>query len=135
MNSKGKTLFIVRGLPGSGKSTFAEMLAEKMVNWFEADMFFEHAGEYKFEPKRLPAAHGWCQLKVETAMQEGFETVVVSNTFTRESELAPYVELATKYGYKVVSTIVENRHGGCSVHDVPLHTMEAMEKRFSVKLR
>lgn len=129
-------LVILRGLPGAGKSSFAERVlrAQKMVNWFEADMFFEHAGEYKFSPDKLPAAHGWCQLKVRTAMNEGLELIVVSNTFTTEKEMAPYIQMATECNYRVTAIIVENRHGNKSVHNVPDETMQKMAARFTVKL-
>ena len=39
-----------------------------------------------------------------------YREIVVSNTFTMEWEMEPYYELAKKYGYKVFSIIVENRH-------------------------
>jgi hypothetical protein len=44
------------------------------------------------------------------------------------------LKLAQKYDYKVVSLIVENRHGNKSVHDVPDETIEKMKKRFEVSL-
>lgn len=130
-------LILLRGLPGAGKSTLAEIIlcAIRMQNWFEADMFFEHTGEYKFDPAKLPAAHGWCQLKTETAMQDHMEMIVVSNTFTTEKEMKPYLEMATRHGYTVVSIVVENRHGNKSIHGVPEETMTKMEARFQVKLK
>jgi hypothetical protein len=56
---------------------------------------------------------------------------------TSEKELAPYIELAQKYGYQIISLIVENRHGNKSVHDVPDETLDRMEVRLkgSIKLR
>lgn len=44
-------LFIIRGLPGSGKSMFARTIASSMDDTvhFEADMFFERDGEYRFD--------------------------------------------------------------------------------------
>jgi hypothetical protein len=48
--------------------------------------------------------------------------------------MKPYFELATKYGYKVFSVIVENRHGGHNVHGVPEESLEKMRNRFDVKL-
>jgi len=59
----------------------------------------------------------------------------VANTFTTDKEIKPYKELAERYGYMLMSIIVENRHGNKSIHGVPEETMEAMEKRFTVKLR
>jgi hypothetical protein len=60
--------------------------------------------------------------------------VAVSNTFTQEWEMKPYFELAKKYGYKVFSLIVENRHGGVNQHNVPEDKIEQMKTRFELKL-
>ena len=48
--------------------------------------------------------------------------------------MKPYYELAEKYGYAVFSLIVENRHGGKNVHNVPEETLEKMRNRFEIKL-
>jgi phenolic acid decarboxylase len=60
--------------------------------------------------------------------------VVVSNTFTQEWEMEEYYKLAERYGYRVHSLIVENRHGGVNEHGVPDDKLEQMRDRFSVKL-
>jgi hypothetical protein len=60
--------------------------------------------------------------------------VAVSNTFTQEWEMQPYYDLAAKYGYRVHSLIVENRHGGENSHGVPEEKLDQMEDRFEVKL-
>jgi hypothetical protein len=39
-----------------------------------------------------------------------------------------------KYGYRVFSIVVENRHGGKDIHNVPQDALDAMEKRFQLKL-
>jgi predicted kinase len=62
------------------------------------------------------------------------DKIVVSNTFTQEWELEKYFELAKKYGYKTFSIVVENRHGGTNVHEVPEEKLEQMRNRFSIKL-
>lgn len=49
--------------------------------------------------------------------------------------MKPYLDMAEIYGYRVVSLVVENRHGNSSVHGVPEETMKKMEDRFSIKLR
>ena len=63
-----------------------------------------------------------------------YPEIVVSNTFTQEWEMKAYMDLAAKYGYQVVSLIVENRHGNSSIHNVPDETIEKMKSRFEVKL-
>ena len=131
-----KVLYIVRGIPGSGKSTFAKSLGG---THFEADMFFMKDGEYKFDMFKLKDAHKWCQDSVNTAMilnttADLNKTIVVSNTFTQEWEMKPYFELAEVHGYKVFSIIIENRHGGVNEHNVPEEVLSSMKNRFEVKL-
>lgn len=133
-----KTLYLIRGLPGSGKSTFAKELARANPNCsvFENDSYHVMIGngEYHWKPENVQRAAEWCFCSAEFRMQDGYD-VIVSNTFTTEKEMKPYLELAKKYEYRVVSLIVENRHGNESVHNVPEETMQKMERRFSVKLR
>jgi hypothetical protein len=45
-----------------------------------------------------------------------------------------YYKLADKYGYRVYSLIVENRHGGVNEHGVPADKLEQMKNRFEIKL-
>jgi len=127
-----KILYIVRGIPGSGKSTFAKQLTS---NVFEADhYFYDNDGNYNFIPSEIKNAHKECNQFVKYAMESSIEKIAVSNTFTQEWEMEPYFELAKKYGYKVFTIIVENRHGGTNVHSVPEDKLEQMKNRFETKL-
>jgi predicted kinase len=126
-----KTLYIVRGIPGSGKSTFAKSLGGVH---FETDMYFMKNGEYNFDISQIKVAHEWCRESVEYEMAKYTPKVVVSNTFTQEWEMKPYFDLAEKYGYKVFSVIVENRHGGRNLHGVPDETLSKMKGRFEISL-
>jgi len=131
-----KTLYIVRGVPGSGKSTFAKSIGGIHI---EADQFFMLNGKYNFDITKIKLAHKYCQNQTEAWMktdgtQVNNNKIVVSNTFTQEWEMEPYFKLAEKYGYRVFSLIVENRHGGVNEHDVPEDKLELMKNRFEVKL-
>jgi tRNA uridine 5-carbamoylmethylation protein Kti12 len=132
-----KILYIVRGIPGSGKSTFAKTLGGIHI---EADQYFvDGDGNYKFDGFKIKLAHEYCRTQTETWMktdgtQVNVDKIVVSNTFTQEWEMEPYFELAKKHGYKVFTVIVENRHGGTNVHNVPEDKLEQMKNRFEVKL-
>lgn len=126
-------LIIVRGLPGSGKSTFAKSLGGEHI---ETDMFFvdRETGEYKFDATKLKLAHNWCAIQVQKAMVEDEPKIIVSNTFTQEWEMKTYYDLAKMHGYRVFSIIVENRHDGINEHNVPEEKLEQMKHRFQIKL-
>jgi tRNA uridine 5-carbamoylmethylation protein Kti12 len=136
-----KELILLRGLPGSGKSTTAKLLGagSSGTAHFEADMFFVRDGEYKFDATKIKDAHKFCQNSVERAMLLNIEllhnsTIIVSNTFTQEWEMEVYYNLAKKWGYRVTSLIVENRHEGVNIHGVPPEKLEQMKNRFEIKL-
>ena len=127
-----KVLYIVRGVPGSGKTTLAKQLT---ANVFEADhYFYDNDGNYNFVPSEIKEAHKECQQFVGLAMESGIPKIAVSNTFTQEWEMEPYFELAKKHGFKVFTIVVENRHGGVNQHGVPEDKIQIMKDRFEVKL-
>lgn len=127
------TLILLRGLPGSGKTSFAKTLNHN-GNHFEADMYFYKNEKYEFDVDNLIHAHNWCFNKTKTAIRNNEGVVVVSNTFTRKRELQNYIDLANEFNYKVISLIVENRHGRESIHNVPEETISKMKNRFDIEL-
>ena len=131
-----KELFLLRGLPGAGKSTLAKSIGGIRV---EADQYFMEDGVYKFDASKLKYAHQYCQGQTEAWMktdstQIDATRIIVSNTFTQEWEMDAYYKLAEKYGYRVYSLIVENRHSGVNEHGVPGDKIEVMRNRFEIKL-
>lgn len=134
-----KTLIILRGCSGSGKSFFANYLADLAeAEVCSADSFFEDEnGNYNFDASKLFQAHRQCLKDVEDSMKyDQLSPIIVANTNTREKEIKPYIELANKYNYNVVSLVVENRHGGQNQHNVPEKTLKDQEQRLknSIKL-
>jgi len=123
-------LFVVRGLPSSGKTTFAFKLCRTVIS---ADDYFEIEGEYLFDASKLGEAHGYCKRMTERHMELNAD-IAVANTFTTEKEMKPYFKLAEKYGYTVTTVIVESRHGNKNDHNVPSETIEKMRNRFNIIL-
>lgn len=119
-------IYIIRGLPGSGKSTFARKLASATGAYHvEADMYFIRSdGQYDFRREMLKAAHAWCQDMAATAISAG-EDVIVSNTFTQRWEVEPYL----KMGAEAVTIITcEGDYG--NIHGVPDAAIARMRERW-----
>lgn len=129
-----KELFLLRGIPGSGKSTVASSIGGTHL---EADMYFidPTTGDYIFNPKKLKEAHEWCQESVLSSMIAGESKIVVSNTFTQKWEMDPYYKIAKDNNYIVHSLVVENRHNGVDTHNVPEEVLYNMQERFEIKLK
>lgn len=128
-----KKLFLIRGVSGSGKTKFGKSISEVVIS---ADDFFMKNGVYEWSADGLQSAHDYSFNETERHLSAGTETVCVANTFTREKELNPYINLGNKYGYTIFSVIVENRHGNVDEHNVPPETIKKQDERIrgSIKL-
>lgn len=123
-------LVLVRGVPGSGKTTLARKYIAKSSEDFlhlEADMFFEKEGEYKFDPSLLKEAHSWCQSEAKKRLESG-GSLIVSNTFTRVWEMEAYLDLARELGVKYVVLRAVGEYP--NIHNVPVEVVEQMKERF-----
>lgn len=116
-------LVLIRGLPGSGKSTIARSLRLVGYHHFEADMYFEVDGKYTYDVSRIRDAHQWCQNAAREALRKNLK-VVVSNTFTRLQELEPYLKMTDKIH------IVEAQGNWINQHDVPTQVIRNMAARW-----
>lgn len=128
--------YILRGLPGSGKTTWTEELiiakqpTEKSVGVFSADLFHIIEGVYKFDPARAPFAHAECLRTYIQAIREAeYDIFVVDNTNTRLYEIAPYVAVANAFGieYEIVQFLCQPSTSlARNIHQVPAATILAM---------
>lgn len=119
-------LRLVRGVSGSGKSTFAKTFG---CFHLEADMFHVRDGEYKWKGERVREAHAWCQRMTMDAMSSGMD-VVVSNTFTTKKELQPYLYIANNPSYNRKLEIYKCTGNYGNIHDVPEESIKKMKDRW-----
>lgn len=125
-------LTIIRGLHGSGKTSFGKLFVSQADNTvlLEADQFFLKDGEYLFDGTRIQEAHDWCLKEAERHLQLG-TSPVVANTFVKIQEMLPYWKLALAYQHKVYvaepSTQWAKDPDQCynhCLHGVPLETIQ-----------
>jgi tRNA uridine 5-carbamoylmethylation protein Kti12 len=125
------TLYIIRGLPGSGKTTLAKQLVHSSRH-AEADQFFELNGPYKFDPAKVGDAHTWCQNKVRALLKE-HSNCCVSNTFVRRWEYQPYIDMALEFNHEF--QVIEVHGPWDSVHGVPKSAIKRMRDRWEPYLQ
>jgi predicted kinase len=134
-----KVLTLVRGLPGSGKSSYAQFIkngfgADNAIVC-SADDFFDKNGVYTFDGSKLAEAHADCQSRTKAGLTAG-SNVVVANTFTCRWEMEPYIQIASDMGVRVV--VVDCFDGGMddatlarvNIHDVPEKSISMMRARW-----
>lgn len=118
------TITIIRGVPGSGKTTFAKKIEALHL---ENDMFCMQDGSYEFCFDKIPERANLC-LQMATMAVENDADVVVSNTFTQLWEMQPYVDLAEEYAADLVVYKMNNNFK--SIHNVPDYAIERMYNRW-----
>lgn len=130
------SLILLRGLPGSGKTTLAHELSESgKYPVFSVDDYFTNAqGEYRFEFDKNHLAYKQCEENTRSSMQKGVEKIFLDNTFTIEWEMEPYFKLASEFNYKVFVLTVENRHKGKNIHQISDDQLKKMAEKYKVVL-
>ena len=117
------SLILIRGLPGSGKSTMAKRDFPDHIH-LEADMYFvDEDGTYRFNSKKIRDAHEWCQEKTLESLRAG-HNVVVSNTFTQIWEMEVYFKI------NFPTTVFEAYGNYENIHSVPKDVIANMAKRW-----
>lgn len=127
------SLTLIRGIPGTGKSTLASALRARYeelgvkLGHFEADQFFMKFGEYEFVASSLHAAHSWCFWETSKCLHNQ-TSALVSNTFTTWKEMDRYVNLVYERAATLNIITLSKEYG--SVHGVPDEKMTQMRNRF-----
>jgi hypothetical protein len=123
-------LLVVRGLPGSGKSTLGRewMEREGGEGWlhYEPDhLFRDCGGRYRWDAQLWRQAEWFTRAMVDRALARG-ERVVVTDVLATVAEVAGYVELAKAHGATFRVVCSRRRFG--SVHRVPVYVVERMRE-------
>lgn len=125
-------LIILRGLPGSGKSTYVRNHLNGAVVC-SADHFFINpkSGEYIYDPSKIGDAHRSCFKMALALMQNSCPLVVIDNTNLTKWEISPYMALGSAYNYECEIVTINCEPDVCverNVHGVPKKTIERMHE-------
>lgn len=138
-----KLLILMRGCPGSGKTTLAEKIYSSLEKCktgviLSTDNYFNMNGShYRYDSTKLPGAHAWNKSQAYTAMTENIDLIIIDNTNVTKWEMAPYVKLAYEKHYKV-ELVEPNTHWKFkarklveyNIHGVNLSKIQDMLSRY-----
>ncbi|KAG8040718.1 hypothetical protein G9C98_002714 [Cotesia typhae] len=130
-----KIIVLMRGLPGSGKSTEARNLIsttlakDPSIYVFSTDDFFQlhNRGVYKYDPTKLSEAHSRNQNRVLNAMKSGRTPIIVDNTNLQVWRMHPYVIMAADNGY-IIEVLETNNPWAYNVNELARKNIHGVSK-------
>lgn len=137
MDTNVQNVIIMRGLPGSGKSTFVEQFQPPYKVCSADDYFTDVQGNYNFDPSKLTEAHAWCMKHFLLALESelNIRDLVVDNTNCSRAEYTPYVQVARAFGVPKIQLIkIEPAPVDVlvqrNIHGVPKEAIKGMLSRW-----
>lgn len=134
------SLFIMRGLPGSGKSFLAQKLRElNDAAICSTDNYFMVDGKYLFDRTKLGHYHKLNQKNVASHLKDNI-TTIADNTNVTWKEIKTYVDIGVKYKSSIyvveAATPWAKNPEECfkrNSHGVPLEAITRMYTNFLSK--
>ena len=149
-----KKCYILRGLPGAGKTYRARELSDGLstlhCGWHNTDQYFmvtekgKDERVYKYDHRHVQEYHDRNFNEFVKSIKQEKPIVIVDNTNTRRLDYNRYVIVARQAGYTVIEEIVGERDPETgfftpefielcisrNIHKVPQETVERMAKNF-----
>ena len=120
-----KTLIILRGVSGAGKSTFCDLIQGPKVVCCADDFFVDDKGNYNWNGALIGRAHESCRHKFDWALKDDVvDNIIIANTNTKPSDWKYYEDKAREAGLRVIFIVLENRCGSVNIHNVPEETLK-----------
>jgi predicted kinase len=97
-----KRLYVMQGVPGSGKSTIADYLGQQLSGFqLSTDMWRYAGGAYEYDPETNKRFHTDCQKACIIAMQDETPVIIIDNTNITYWQAEPYIIAARIFDYEV----------------------------------
>jgi predicted kinase len=124
-------VIIMRGIPGSGKSTFAKQKYPSATVCSADHYFTDREGNYSFDIDYIQEAHEHCreEFAEAIALEEGL--IVVDNTNLSMNAMEYYINKAKVHNYYIVfvrMVVPVDVAIKRNIHDVPPETIEHFEE-------
>jgi len=130
-------VIMVRGMPGSGKTTFLNLIQAGLPNAVRVsldDLMVDENMEYKWNDEHNDICVHHVKAFVASMMNQKFENILLEG-FCSEHLVAPWQSFVESYGYKFTCLIAENRHGSASIREgVNPDLLTLIKSEFEVKL-
>lgn len=99
-------LYILRGLPGSGKSYMASQIAMANKEKFPVICSTDHYwirpdGRYDWNFKLIGEAHEWNFKRTKEFFDQNIAIIILDNTNVQFKDFSKYIELALKHRYQI----------------------------------
>ena len=126
-------MVILRGLPVSGKSTYAKTFTGFTI--VSADLFPDLYDEHwSINFDKIGDAHDWCYRQFCMCLRAG-RSVCVDNTNISLCEITPYRMEARRAGAEVIyqtfgKNLSDEKLAERTLHGVPVSSIKAMRKRW-----
>jgi len=140
-----KTVIINRGIPASGKSSFAKEIVSSLpqkgisATVCSTDKYFMIDGEYCFDLSKLREYHLKNQDRFKSALKDNVDVVICDNTNIEPWESNLYYHIAREFDYRVILMDFEPRDISAHIdaqsnddykHNIPKDILEDMKNSY-----
>ena len=131
-----RTLTIIRGSSGSGKSWLASAIRERSDGsiWLASDDYrIDELGDYKYSEKDNRIVFEQLENDVRWHMQNQASQIIVEATFIgKRASYMQIVNWADKYGYELQEIIVRRWPLLANEHNVPENIRKSMQDKIEL---